>query len=234
MAFSLWMGCDHHYRIYCSGYLLYGIKMRAEYDDEEYWSQKNPSNSNIYDKRIPYGIGPSHINLYNEIRKLDFKSIFEVGCGMGKNLRNLWIIFPDKKISGCDVNSFVTDTAVHYCLDAKINIFLSSAKKIKVNDNSFDLVFTNNFLQHVSPNNIKDVIKEIIRIASKFILHSEDCFYKHIDPSKTPMIDIDEDDPPSFNHDYEKLYSNIGKFKFLVDNRNSKLKCRETIMLIEK
>ena len=208
--------------------------MKEKYDDEEYWKQKNPSNRIDADLKaadINYAIGPSHIKLYNEIRKLNFDSAIEVGCGIGKNLRNLWIIFPDKKFYGCDINPFVLQKATHYNIDSNIVFFDSTSKKISMDDSTIDLVFTNNVLQHISPKNIKEAIKEISRVAIKYIVHSEDCYHKYL--SEVPMIDTAKDNPPSFNHDYEKLYS-PRKVKFLIDNRNSKTKHNETIMLVEK
>ncbi|KKM19760.1 hypothetical protein LCGC14_1652330 [marine sediment metagenome] len=208
--------------------------MKEKYDDERYWKQINPSNRTDADLKVAdinYTIVHTHIKLYNEIRKLNFDTVLEVGCGIGKNLRNLWIIFPDKKFYGCDINPLVLQKSTHYNVDSSIVFFDSTSKKISMDDNTIDLVFTNNVLQHISPKNIKEAINEISRVAKKYIIHSEDCYYKNL--SEAPMIDADKDNPPSFNHDYEKIYS-PRKVKFLIDNRNSKTKHNETIMLVEK
>lgn len=205
------------------------------YDDTKYWPKDNASFGMKGKFKVDNLIQKTHIDLYNEIRKLKFKRILEVGCGTGKHLRSMWILFPDKVIGGFDINEFVIGKAKDNLAGSPIELFVSSAQKINLKDNCVDMVFTNNMLQHISPNNIKKVISELVRISSKYIIHSESCYFRNL--TKIPNVDQTYHHSPSFAHDYEKLYKEAlgdkGSFKMLIDNRNTTYKYLETVFLVE-
>ena len=50
-----------------------------------------------------------------------------------------------------------------------INVVNGSADHLPFKNNSFDLVFTNNVLIHISPIEIKNIVNEIYRTSSKWI-----------------------------------------------------------------
>jgi len=216
------------------------IKNEKIYDDRDYWSVPSASNSSGFnnldnpDYKIDINIYPSHERLYEEIKKLEFDSILEVGCGGGKNLKKLQELLSRKKIQGCDINPIIIEKAKKFL--GNIPVFISSAESIKLPDNSFDVVFTNGVLQHTAPKNIKSVISEINRVAKKYIIHSECCYSGFLDPKAIAYLDISKP-TPSFNYNYKELYKEIGldNFQWLVDNTKGKSEMESiSIMIIKK
>ena len=59
-----------------------------------------------------------------------------------------------------------------------INVVNGSADHLPFKNNSFDLVFTNNVLIHISPIEIKNIVNEIYRTSSKWIWGFE-YYYKN-------------------------------------------------------
>ncbi len=206
------------------------LKLKT-YDDNDYWSKDNASHGMNEKFKVDHLIRGTHITLYNEIRKLKPERILEAGCGTGKNLKSMWILFPDKVLGGFDINPFIIDKAKNNLVASPVALFVSDAKKIKLGDNQVDVVFTNNLLQHISPKNIGKAISELIRVSSKYIIHSESCYFRNL--TDAPELDRTYHPSPSFAHDYEKLYKGKGTFKWLIDNRDTQHKYLESVFLVE-
>lgn len=125
---------------------------------------------------------PSYINSTNWrsemiakiIAQNDVESVLEIGCGCGnvlekiKNTCNQVV-----KISGIDINQQAINLAQEkipngqfFCDDV-----LECLKKI--DDKSFDIVFSSGCLIYICPEDIKKIIFEIKRISKNIILHVE-------------------------------------------------------------
>jgi ubiquinone/menaquinone biosynthesis C-methylase UbiE len=66
-------------------------------------------------------------------------------------------------VTGIDPNENVLSIVDNYY--PKVNVLLSKAQDIPMEDNEADLVFTRSVLQHIPPDEIKQVVREIKRIS---------------------------------------------------------------------
>ena len=120
--------------------------------------------NNFYKKR--YNLTKEEINK-DFLKKIPKKiKILEVGCNIGNQLNCLYKM-GFKNLYGIELQK--------ECLKIikKKNIFIKvvngSADYLPFKNNSFDLVFTNNVLIHISPKEINNVVDEIYRTTSKWI-----------------------------------------------------------------
>jgi len=107
--------------------------------------------------------------------KLNVKSILEVGCGYGKQLKSIRKLDKKVKLFAVDFSStqlikgkeYLKREGVKYlvCADAEVLPFL---------DDSFDLVFTSAVIIHSPPEKASHIRDEIFRIAKRYIVHNED------------------------------------------------------------
>ncbi|KKQ25104.1 MAG: Methyltransferase type 11 [Candidatus Woesebacteria bacterium GW2011_GWA1_37_8] len=103
-----------------------------------------------------------------EITKKKFNNspitFLDIGCGGGKTLLYLQKIRPNWKLWGLDVSK----DAISYTRrkhGRNISFINSSAEKIPVNDNYFDLIYTSDTLEHLEK--LSETISEINRVLKK-------------------------------------------------------------------
>jgi pseudaminic acid biosynthesis-associated methylase len=92
--------------------------------------------------------------------------ILEVGTNIGNQLFHLQSQ-GYTNLYGIEIQ----DRAINYAKQRtdNLNIIKSDALDIPFKDNYFDVVFTHGVLIHISPENIKKVIKEITRVSRQYI-----------------------------------------------------------------
>ncbi|HEG43591.1 MAG TPA: methyltransferase domain-containing protein [Phycisphaerales bacterium] len=92
--------------------------------------------------------------------------ILEVGSNVGGQLLCLQDM-GFKNLYGVEINKHAIEKSKEITKD--INIIFGSGFDIPYKDGFFDLVFTSGVLIHISPSDIKDILKEIYRCSSKYI-----------------------------------------------------------------
>jgi len=96
---------------------------------------------------------------------LNVKTVLEVGCGSGDNLR-VMPLFGNYKLVGLDALRYA-------CLEAKqygLEVVEGSALNLPFSDESFDLVFTCGLLMHIAPEDMIQARDELWRVSKKYIL----------------------------------------------------------------
>lgn len=93
-----------------------------------------------------------------------FKSVLEVGAGDGRIIG----LLSEKyrvKCSSIDINGKLS----HYVHKkySKVETYAGEIIRLPFKDNQFDLVFTFQVLQHVSPIEIEKALRELVRVAKK-------------------------------------------------------------------
>ena len=107
-----------------------------------------------------------------QLKKYKFNSIFEVGFFSGRNLHYIKEAFPSVSIAGLDINAKATRYAREklgldkdlYCMD------LHSMGDI---GETFDVVFTSGVAIHVPPDDVAGVLKLLIGLSNKYVMHIE-------------------------------------------------------------
>ena len=107
-----------------------------------------------------------------EIKQLSYKTLLEVGCGYGKQLKNLDAggIF----IAGCDFSHPQLLKAKEVCQSNHFHYVEADAENLPFQNKSFDLVLSSAVILHNEYEKAKKIISEIIRISRKYIVHNED------------------------------------------------------------
>lgn len=102
----------------------------------------------------------SKIRLISKMIPRDVITIIDIGCGNGVITNAL-----NKKYKTLGVDQ--SEEALKYLEGPKL---ISSADKINVEDSSFDLVLSSELLEHLTEEILQGVVKEIKRIAKRYIL----------------------------------------------------------------
>ena len=97
----------------------------------------------------------------------DVKSVLELGCNIGANLKAIQVVMPDAKIGGVEINPFAVkalkaekpEFAIH---ESSILAYESRTQS--------DLVFTRGVLIHIAPANLPTVFDKMYKLSKKYIL----------------------------------------------------------------
>jgi len=112
--------------------------------------------------------------LIERISLFNPQSVLEIGCGWGPNLFLLAEKFPQIKITGIDINPGSIKLGKEIFKNKEIkNIELKHCKMdalVQFLDKSFDIVLTDASLMCIGPDRIREIIKEIFRVAKKAII----------------------------------------------------------------
>jgi pseudaminic acid biosynthesis-associated methylase len=115
----------------------------------------------------------------NVIAKYHPRSVLEVGCNIGTNLRWIASHIPERNVYGVDVNRKALEE-LHRSLPG-VNAIWSQARELPFRDRWFDLVFTTGVLIHQPPDTLPIVMSEIVRCSRRFVLCGE---YYSADPTE--------------------------------------------------
>ena len=135
-------------------------------------------------------------------------SILEVGCANGINLRMINKKIPGITLEGFDINKKALREGVNILKRENItNIKLKhqSAKNLGSYDTGrFDVVFCDAVLMYIGPNNIKQALKEMVRISKKSVIICE---------QHTKGNSFYED---KWIHNYDILLKNISSIQSVI------------------
>lgn len=117
---------------------------------------------------------PHRVLILKELLRFPFKSVFEIGCGAGANLFNIYRAFGKlgAEVGGSDVNEDAIIAAKKNLPFAR-DLEVGSADDIFFSDKSIDVIITDATLLYVSPFKIKKTIKEMARVARNGIIFCE-------------------------------------------------------------
>lgn len=140
--------------------------------------------------------------------------ILEIGSNVGYQLASLQR-FGFVNLFGIEIQRECVEDSKK--LWKNIDIIQASGFDIPFKDNYFDLVFSNNFLIHISPDNINTVLSEMYRVSSKYIYGFE-YFSENYE-----SIDYRGEKNLLWKTDFEKLF--LKRFSNLKSIYNKKYSC---------
>tara|TARA_B100000963_G_scaffold299361_1_gene271376 strand:- start:15181 stop:15798 length:618 start_codon:yes stop_codon:yes gene_type:complete len=129
-----------------------------------YWSKnfqyikRNNSFDNKLGKKVWYDL----------LKNKKINSILECGSNIGRNLKQINLAYPKKKLSFIELNK----KAFEICsLNKNIeNSYNSSIQDCKILKNTYDLVFTSGVLIHLNDKTLNKVIPKIIDWSKNFVI----------------------------------------------------------------
>lgn len=92
--------------------------------------------------------------------------ILEVGCNIGLQLRALQDM-GFTQLYGIELQAYAVEKSREIC--SGINIIQGSGFDIPFKDNYFDVVCTNGVLIHIAPKDLPTIMREMVRVCSKYI-----------------------------------------------------------------
>jgi len=104
----------------------------------------------------------------------NINSILDVGCGYGAFLYNLNQLNPNIKLAGIDISK----EAIEFCKKNLPHSFFINDKFSNIlnhfKENTFDVIHTSGVMIHQSPDTIDNLLDNLIKIGTKYIIHFED------------------------------------------------------------
>lgn len=135
-----------------------------------------PSKSITWHERLKYN---RYYNKYNHITRcgfdyaikyvidnVKFLTVLDVGCGSGFSLREFIRLGYDAK--GTDISDWLIKNELKDLYKKGI-VYCAPAETLPFPDDSFDLVFCTDVLEHIPPKNVGNAISELIRVSKKNI-----------------------------------------------------------------
>src|SRR3989304_3486417 len=128
------------------------------------------------------------------------RSVHEAGCACGWNLSAIRRAYPDIKLSGHDINNEAVDQAFR----AGLNVQSGVQSKFQLFYAQVELIFTAGVLIHISPDDIQEMMQNIIETSCDYVLaveyesdHEEEILYRGHEGKL-------------WKRDYGKLYQDLG------------------------
>jgi 2-polyprenyl-3-methyl-5-hydroxy-6-metoxy-1,4-benzoquinol methylase len=158
------------------------IKHRSLLGTKKYWEEPDDNNNSpfnyVVDKKKnpkPYARTENLINIIDELGIKNPK-ILEIGCNAGRNINGLFKA-GYKDITAIEISQNAINVMEKTFPEtfSAVNIYCGSADEIlsKFNNDQFDIVYTMAVLQHIHPEIIDHVTKEMVRVSDKYIITHE-------------------------------------------------------------
>jgi pseudaminic acid biosynthesis-associated methylase len=127
----------------------------------------------------------------------EIKNFLECGCNIGRNIEQLSKVLPHASASIVEISKPAFDhVQSRYKFKESYNGSILDAKF----DTKFDLVFTMGVLIHINPDQLKDVMGEMFKNSSKYILMGE--YF-----NRTPVsIEYQGEPDKLFKRDFGKMF----------------------------
>lgn len=177
--------------------------LRGGYEPRKFWDGW----SGHYSKqKAQQKIDKSQYWLLKKIEELRPKNVLEIGCGFGRNLKFLLehLSYPASLI-GFDISESMIRKAKQ-SLDERAYLGCADVNTLPFHEKSYDLVFTHAILMHVPEKNIENAIREMIRIAKKYLVIIEETYWS----AGNVRGSVLKPNEYTFIYDYIELLSRCG------------------------
>jgi SAM-dependent methyltransferase len=134
--------------------------------------------SDNYSRQKPQQkIDKAHYWLLKKLEEIKPKTVLEIGCGFGRNLRFLsdHLSYPARFV-GFDISESMVRKA-RTRLDDKVLLGCGDINFLPFRDKSYDLVFTHATLMHVPEQSIRKAISELRRVTKDHLVIVEETYW---------------------------------------------------------
>ncbi len=186
----------------------FGITLPKLRDQRGYWSDRGDHYMETF-TGLGYMTREQFFQdlLFEQIRKLEFDSIFEAGCGFGWNIRRAKEEFPETRVGGLDFSFGQLQNAQAYMSEFDIAPAMGDNRAMPFKDNAFDVGFSVGVFMNIHPDDIRAAVTEMIRVSRKYIIHLEyDENHTTAELQRTRAIKTN-----IIPHDYEAVYRSLGQ-----------------------
>jgi SAM-dependent methyltransferase len=151
-----------------------GLKRRLVYaDPRDYWTLRGGRDYFLEQEGQPLRTERARW-MAERIAAYRPRSILEVGCGYGKQVRALRERL-DVPIVGIDFSPTQLGMARQYVRGLEnVSLVLGSGARLPFEDGAFDLVLTSAVILHNPPTTAEAIRSEVLRVAGRWAAHNED------------------------------------------------------------
>lgn len=149
--------------------------------------------------------------VYDLIEKIKPSMVLEIGCGFGKNLKELLNRgYSGDKLTGVDISFTMLRQARKNISNPQITFKKADLKKrLPFADGNFDLVYVSKILMHIPGNYLKRAVLEAIRVSRKHVVFCEQyeelsAGVKTINTQSIPYSEF------TFLHNYKEYLIELG------------------------
>lgn len=184
------------------------IKLPKLKDQRDYWLQRGTEYCQEFQRN-----GNENMEIFfqdmaiEELRKLEFESIFEAGCGFGWNIQRFKREFPDVRVGGLDFShTQLLNGKDEYIRDDSVLLTEGDATRMPFKDNAYDVGFSLGVFMNINAKKIGTAIDEMVRVCRKYIVHLEYDEANTTDELKRRRVFKTN----IISHDYRSLYEQRG------------------------
>ena len=145
--------------------------------------------------------------LIDQLKTLEFNSLFEAGCGFGWSIKRVADEIPGKRIGGIDFSlPQLNNTKIHMG-GYHPRICCGDICHMPFKDDVFDIGISVGVFMNIHPSKIKNALMEMIRVSKRYIIHleyDENNTTKELREKRAFKTNI-------ISHNYSKLYKELGK-----------------------
>ncbi|HKZ42278.1 MAG TPA: class I SAM-dependent methyltransferase [Candidatus Hodarchaeales archaeon] len=198
---------------------LYWI-LKGPYNPREFWQRWGET---FVDEPMQRKIYKEHHWIIKKLKEQNPKTILEVGCGFGRNIRFIAENYPLNKdtgsdqrleIVGADFSDSMLTSAGRFLkgLDQsrlKITTKKTDVTNLPFKESSFDTVLSHGVLMHIKPDDIKKAVAEMVRVARKYII----------------LIEQNDNSMPLKNRSFQKMnyFSYAYPYKKLLTDQGAQI-----------
>lgn len=176
---------------------------------QEEWWQKNGGNS-WYQEMECRKAKPHYKNqiilinrVFCEVCSLvDKPTILEMGCGYGRVLSHIQKSFRGVDVHGCDQSGRMLQAAANLGFPREKLYEMNARQPLEYAD-KFDIVYTCEMLIHISPEDIRQVLRNIIDQSNRYVIHIENCSVSQTEKSS-------EEHNGCWKHPITRIYNELG------------------------
>jgi 2-polyprenyl-3-methyl-5-hydroxy-6-metoxy-1,4-benzoquinol methylase len=138
---------------------------------------------------------------------IDENSFLDVGCGYGRMINFLASRYLGIDIAGCDHSTTMLDKAEEVVTIDPTKLFKYNVRTggKRAKPYQYDIVFTNTLLIHISTKNLKKTLRNMLKLANKYVLHVEGL-------PVLKSVKVDEVHAGCWRHNIVKTYKELGKY----------------------
>lgn len=142
-------------------------------DPQDYWVKRGGQTYFEEQEAVPDRSERS-LFIADEVAKLTIHSLLEIGCGYGKQLKNIRRVRPELVLGGCDFSRTQLQKGAEYFPEMAQWAVEADAAKLPFEDKSFDAVMSSAVILHNEYPKAQRIVWEMIRVGRKFLIHNED------------------------------------------------------------
>lgn len=179
--------------------LIKTMKIKTTDDHKKYWKERKIDWAAHY---LATWDHPHRKLIMYALKQFTWFSLWEVGCGPGPNLVRITKELPGRQLGGSDINEDAIELAKKTFVGG--NFRCEASEDLLLSDNSVDVVLSDAHLIYYGPQQIKKVLKEMIRVSRSTIVL---CEYQEKKWWKRLMIRL----KTGYNaHNYPALLEELG------------------------